>query len=172
MRDLRFLNGLVSRVANGLSVGPAELEATIARLRESEEGARKRAQTLAEELSGFEADQLVAHAPRSGDTPIVRRIYPERTLNELRYLAAAIAVRGGIALLALSGEKAQIVLARSAESTVDCGKLLKETLGQFGGKGGGQSAMAQGGVPDPNLLDQAMDLIARRLQADPGMTAP
>ena len=163
LRDLRFLNTLTTRIASGLSVGSGELEAIVARLRESEEQSRKRVQTLVEELSGYEADQLVANAPRSAGTPLVRGTYGDRTLNDLRYLAAAISVRGGIALLGLSGEKAQLVLARPTESSVDCGKLLKDVLGKFGGKGGGQPAIAQGGLPDPAKLDAALDELVQQL---------
>lgn len=76
-------------------------------------------------------------------------------------------MRGGVALLALSGEKAQLVLARPAESSIDCGKLLKEALSTFGGKGGGQPAIAQGGLPDGAWLDAALDLTLQKLRSDP-----
>ncbi len=165
LRDLRFNESLVTRMATTLTVGAHEVWGAVTRLREAEERSHKRLQALMEELSGFQADQLVANAARVGGAPVVRRTYADRTLTELRYLAAAIAVRGGLALLGLSGDKAQILFARPADSNVDCGKLLKETLAQFGGKGGGQPAIAQGGVPDSTKLDAALDAALQRLQS-------
>jgi alanyl-tRNA synthetase len=165
LRDLRFASSVLTRLAGSLTVGTDELETALARLREAEDRSRKRVQSLVEELAGFEADQLVSTAPRVSGSPLVRRTYGDRTLADLRYLAAAITVRGGIALLGLTGEKAQLVFARPAESSLDCGKLLKETLGEFGGKGGGQPAQAQGGLPDPTRLEAALDAAVQRLQA-------
>jgi alanyl-tRNA synthetase len=119
-------------------------------------------QDQAEELAGYEAERLVASAARA-EVPVVRAVYQNRTLNELKYLAAAITVRGGIALLGLAGEKAQLVFARPAESALDCGKLLKETLATFGGKGGGQPGLAQGGLPETSQLEAALDSAVERL---------
>ena len=163
LRDLRFANGMMGRMAGALTVGTDELETAMTRLRESEDAARKRVQKLGEELAGFEAETLVNQAKGKGGVPIVKAVYADRTLNDIRYLAAAIAVRGGIALLGAAAEKAQLVFARPAESTVDCGKLLKEVLADFGGKGGGQAAIAQGGIPEPDKLEAVVEAAAARL---------
>ena len=165
LRDLRQIGALLTRVATSLTVGAEELEASVGRLRDSEAGARKRAQELVEQLAGFEAEKLLAMAPVVGGVRVVRQIFADRTLNELRFLAGAIAVRGGLALLGLSVEKAQLVFARGAASRVDCGALLRETLAAFGGKGGGQPAMAQGGLPDPAKLDAALDAAVDRIRS-------
>jgi alanyl-tRNA synthetase len=155
LRDLRFYGALVGKIAAGLTVGPSELETAIARLKESEDRAQKRSEVLMEQLAGFEAAQLVSEAP------VVKRIYSDRSLADLRSLATAITERGGVAILGLSGEKTQIIVARPASSQLDCGKVLKETLAKFGGKGGGQPPVAQGGLPDPAKLEAVLDEIAR-----------
>jgi alanyl-tRNA synthetase len=165
LRDLRFAGGLVSRMAAGMTVGPEELEVAVARLRESEERSHKRVQKLVEELAGFEADRLVTDGRVSKQLPVIRLSFTDRSMQELRYLAGAIAVRGGIAVLGLSGEKSQIIVTRPSESSLDCGKVLKDTLAQFGGKGGGQPAIAQGGLPDGSQLEAALDLAVRNVAA-------
>jgi alanyl-tRNA synthetase len=37
------------------------------------------------------------------------------------------------------------VIARAADSTLDCAALLKQLIERFGGKGGGRPDLAQGG---------------------------
>jgi alanyl-tRNA synthetase len=46
-----------------------------------------------------------------------------------------------------------VLLAASADSGVDAGKLLKAALAEAGGRGGGNARIAQGSVPDAALLD-------------------
>jgi alanyl-tRNA synthetase len=164
LRDLRFAGATLGRLATGLTVGVDEIETAVGRLRESEDRARKQVLKQSEALAGFEAERAVAEAPVIGDQRVVRRGFNDRSLDELRFLAGAIAARGGVALLGLAGEKAQFIFARSADSKVDCGKLLKETLAEFGGKGGGQPALAQGGIPDATKLNAVLDSAIAKLK--------
>jgi alanyl-tRNA synthetase len=163
LRDLRHHGGLLIRTANSLSVGLDELEATIARLREHEASQRKRLATVMERLLALEARDLVASAPRFGDTPVVRQIRDGLELGEARLLAAAIAAGGGVALLGLRGDKAQVLIARPEGHPLDCGQALREALAGCGGRGGGQPQMAQGGVPDAALLEGVLQAIEHRV---------
>src|SRR2546422_3344650 len=48
--------------------------------------------------------------------PVVRGIYSDRTLVEIKALANAVAERGGVALFGLAAEKAQLVFASNVRS--------------------------------------------------------
>lgn len=158
VRDLRTKNALVGRVSAGLTVGPDELEAAVARLREAEQTNRRRLEDAMERLAAYEAAELI------GKDKIVRGVYADRSLDDLKALANQIVKRGGVALLGLRGEKAQLVFASPPGSAANCGALLKEVVGQFGGKGGGQPGMAQGGIPDVAKLDAALDAARERVR--------
>jgi alanyl-tRNA synthetase len=57
----------------------------------------------------------------------------------LKMLAAKICSRPGVVvLLADHSDQLRVVFARSADSTVDVAALLKRTIEQFGGRGGGR----------------------------------
>ena len=164
LRDLRTRGGLLVRIASGMSVGLEELEEAIARLRDQEAAHRKRLGAVMERLLALEAHDLVAAAPEAGGAPLVRQVRDTLDLAEARLLASAIAAEGGIALLGLRGEKAQVLLARPAGHTLDCGRVLREALSAVGGRGGGQPQMAQGGVPDPSQLEALLDGLAARIR--------
>ncbi|MBI4420378.1 MAG: alanyl-tRNA editing protein, partial [Gemmatimonadetes bacterium] len=173
LRDLRTKNAVLSRVSTRLTLGSDELEAAIQRLQAAEQQARKRYEEATERVAGYEAGELVAAAPRVGGLAVVRRSYTDRALLEIKWLAGAIAARGGVALLGLAAEKVHLVFASPQHSTVDCGALLKETVARFGGKGGGQAAMAQGGIPEARNLDAALDAAFNSLVAPaPPAAAP
>jgi alanyl-tRNA synthetase len=52
-----------------------------------------------------------------------------------------------------------VLLAVSADSGTDAGKLLKAALAQAGGRGGGNQSMAQGSLPGREALEQVLSLI-------------
>jgi alanyl-tRNA synthetase len=163
-RDLRWKNAALARLAAELSVGPEEVEAAVLRVRESEERARKRLEETGAQLIGYEAQDLITRADLVGIMRVVRRAYTDRSLEEVRGLAQAIAAGGCVALLGLRAEKTQLIFARAEGLELDCGRLLRETLATFGGRGGGQPSLAQGGLPDPALLEQALEAAVERLE--------
>jgi alanyl-tRNA synthetase len=64
----------------------------------------------------------------------------------------------------LRAEKTQLIFARAEGLELDCGKLLRETLAAFGGRGGGQPTLAQGGLPDAGQLEQALEAAVGRME--------
>jgi alanyl-tRNA synthetase len=168
VRDLRRKNAVLGRVAAALSVGAEDVEAALGRLRESEERARKALEAAAEELRRHEAAELAAQAGVLGASGLrlVRRVFADRRPEEVRALAQAVAGAGCVALFGLRAEKVQLIFARGDGLAVDCGALLRTAITPFGGRGGGSTAIAQGGLPDAMLLDSALEA-AQALLATP-----
>jgi alanyl-tRNA synthetase len=54
-----------------------------------------------------------------------------------------------VAVLTGAGTPVPVVVARSADSTLDAAALLRDLAAEFGGRGGGTAAMAQGGLTAP-----------------------
>jgi len=108
---------------------------------------------VTEQLLGFEAVAL-AEAAQGRPVAVVR---DDLGLDEARLLARLVAERGVTAIIGVTGTKAQIVMTRPpAAAAPDCGRVLREVLARFGGKGGGQPQGAQGGVPDPARLAEVV----------------
>lgn len=157
VRDYRARDTALAGLAGELSVGAEQIGEAVARLRAAEEQARKGLAQASERLLAYEADELRRQAEPLGGMPVVRRAFEGRTVDELRTLARLVAQRGGVALLGLRADKAQLVFARADGLPLDCGALLRQTLAALGGRGGGQAGLAQGGLPDPARLDEALD---------------
>jgi len=164
LRDLRWKNAALSRMASALSVGAEEVELAALRVREAEERARKRLEDVTEQLLGYEAQELIAQAESIGSLRVVRHAYVDHGLEDVRALAKALSAGGCVALLGLRAEKTQLIFARAEGLRLDCGKLLRDTLAPFGGRGGGQPTLAQGGLPDPARLDEALDAAVDRIR--------
>lgn len=157
LRDLRHRGGVLTRLGGIFTAGVNDLEAAVDRLREDHDSTRRRLTLTTEKLLQFEAVAL-ADAAAGRPVGVVR---DDLTLEEARLLARLVAERGVTAIVGVAGPKAQVVMTRPASATSpDCGKILREVLTTFGGKGGGQPQGAQGGVPDPSRLAEVVAALA------------
>jgi len=164
LHAVREQGALLGRLAASFTVGVDELENAVTRLRAREEEARARLGRAVGELLSHDARRLVADAARVGGTPVVQVVRDDLSLDEGRTLAREITAAGAIAIIGLAAGKPQLLVVRPHASDVDCGKLVRDVLARFGGRGGGQPAAAQGGVPD---VSQLQDAVAAAAEAMP-----
>lgn len=153
------VNALIrSQLATQLSVAPDDLNAALARLRD--EGASLR-QNLADAYTRL----VVARARELATTSVVQHLLDEDLgADGPRQLAQALAAQGSTAIIGVPGERPQIIVARAADQTFDCGALLRTVLARHGGRGGGRPEQAQGGVPDTAALSAAMAELAAAVE--------
>jgi alanyl-tRNA synthetase len=146
---------VATRVARELTCAPAELPASIDKLRRALADARAETAAVRARLAGALAAALAAE-PGPGE---VAAVVDDPEL--LRPLAAALAARGRDALLAArTPEGTAVLLARAAGSALDCGALLKRLAVATGGRGGGKPTHAAGRLPPSIELDAWPALLA------------
>jgi alanyl-tRNA synthetase len=156
IHDYRTKNRLLGMLAAELHVGQTELPAAIERLRTTEHTQRKALEQAEERLLDVDAQALLSTAEQVQDVPVVVYACTDGTLDRLRALGRRIADHGGVALLGLHGDKAQLVFTRAAHLRYDMGALLKPAALIVGGRGGGKPDAAQGGGPDSTRLEEAL----------------
>jgi alanyl-tRNA synthetase len=153
----RALRDVVSGCVHALSVLPGELPAGVARLQGELKDSRKTIKSLQASLAVHEAARLASGAEPVGAVRTVVAALEGWDAGSLKTIAAAIVERPGHAAV-LFGAPAPlaVVVARSADVTLDCSALLRTITGRFGGKGGGRPELAQGG----GLAASAPDAVA------------
>jgi alanyl-tRNA synthetase len=163
VHDYRRKNTILLGLAAELSVGMTELSAAVERLRAAEQTQRKALERAQERLLDYDAQELLAAASRIGAVPVVVQAYTDRTLDDLRSLSRRIVDGGGVALLGLRSDKAQLIFSRPAQVQADMGALLRSAAAVIGGRGGGKPEAAQGGGPDHERLDEALQTALAQL---------
>jgi alanyl-tRNA synthetase len=152
-----MLNTLTRDLALHLTVGVEELPQAIERLQTEARAARKERDRLHELLLDHEAVALIASAQVIGPVSVVCEVFKTREVEEVRRLATRIASQPGhVALLAVEGEKAQLIFARSTDLSYDMRPLLQGACRLVGGGGGGGPDLAQGGGSHPDRIDEAL----------------
>jgi len=166
LRDYRWKNEMVNRVAASLTVAGRDLEGACGRLRQENADQEKKIKDLLEKVLGHEAETLVeATAPR-GSMRVITSVIPGRTPGELRVLASRVVEHPScVALLATCTDRTHLVFARSRDLTQDMRSLMAEATGRIQGKGGGSPEFAQGGGPAfPDILP-LLHLLSERISA-------
>lgn len=125
------------------NVVPA-VERVLARVNELERACSH----LREQVLTLEANDLRAAAKPLGNVACIVSELPDHSLAEAKFLASYLTEQGGtIVIFGLPDEPYRLVAAASAHMGIAIGGLLKATVAQHGGKGGGSPTSAQGAVP-------------------------
>lgn len=98
---------------------------------------------------------LAARIPTEevGGVPVYSAVLPGSDRAVLTDMAESVKSGGGVALIVGVSDTLSVIMA-SGNPSVDCRKLLPEILKRFGGRGGGKTDFAQGGVQDATLADE------------------
>lgn len=168
LRDAQGQQRLLSALSAALTAGPDFLLTAVARLQQSEQEARKSLEHARKELLRYEAVELHTRAEAIGPARVVHAVLRGRTLEEVRLLAREIAaLPGGVALLGLQGEEGKLCFARAEGLPWDMGALVREAAGLLGGRGGGRPENGQGGGPEVERLEEALQHALGKLR-EPG----
>jgi alanyl-tRNA synthetase len=156
----------LGQAASLLSCGLPDVPAVLAKMIEEKRGLHSAVKRLEERLAEQEARALLAtgSAEKQGGVRIVARALEEATPGYLGLIAGKLVGEAGVVALLASRGAGHVVFAQSKGFSNDMGALLRETLKEFGGKGGGAKDFAQGSMPDPAKADELLARAAERLK--------
>ena len=166
VRALRTYRDAVAGSIRTLSVLPDELPAAVERLQAESREQRKTIKRFQEVLATHEAARLLSGAPVIGTVRVVVEALEDRDATGLKGIASAATSAGPAALVLLS--PTAVVVARSAGVPLDATALLRQLIDHFGGRGGGQADLAQGGgftAPMREIAAAARELLESILRS-------
>jgi alanyl-tRNA synthetase len=166
--DYAAKNAVVMGLAQEFTVGHWELADHVHRLVDELQETRRELRRTRDALLDAEASAFWHQALSLGPVRLVRAHFPERTPDELKFLAQRLIAQPQTAALLGSGQKAtekgHLVFARSADVDVHMGTLMRQACEVIGGRGGGRPEFAQGGAPKGDQVAEALDAARLALQ--------
>lgn len=154
----------LNEAAKLLTTGPHELPNVLRKQFDERRAAEKQRQQLLERLAEHEARSLLAEAEKRGERRLVVKVLEEADAAYLRLLGARLVREPQVQLLLASrSDPAAVVFAQTPGLASDMNALLRETLQQFGGKGGGSRDFAQGALPAGANPNEALAQARSRL---------
>ncbi len=132
----------VARLVEGQAAQLADLQSENRRLNES--------------LATYRAAELHAAAPPRADglKVVVERV--PAGADTMRSIALSFMPLERAVFIAVSHSPPSVLLATSADSGVEAGKVLRPMLERIGGRGGGSARLAQGSAPSADAIDRVV----------------
>ena len=153
----------LSKIAQLFSAPLDEVAPMVAAQLDTAKTGEKARRKLELELAAYQGKELytTTEAGPDGTRRAVQRL-DRGNLEDLRAVAQNFTAQAKSIFIATLKDPPSVLLAASADSGVDAGKLLKAALTEAGGRGGGNARIAQGSVPDAALLDVLVAKVSPR----------
>ncbi|HBK84743.1 MAG TPA: hypothetical protein DDZ53_01775 [Firmicutes bacterium] len=147
-RDYGNKHSQLATLSASLSEPPENVVPAVERVLARVNQLERECSHLREQVLTLEANDLRAAAKPLGNVACIVSELPDHSLAEAKFLASYLTEQGGtIVIFGLPNEPYRLVAAASANMGIAIGGLLKATVAQHGGKGGGSPTSAQGAVP-------------------------
>jgi alanyl-tRNA synthetase len=140
-----------------LDVSPMDVPETAQRFFDEWKARGKRIDELKEELADVRAQGGGdgEEVELDGTTAVIQRL--DGDMDELRATANALVEDGKVAVIGSGVDGAQFVVAVPDGIAIDAGDVVGELAELVGGGGGGPPDFAQGGGPDSDALEDALE---------------
>ena len=161
-RDYATLGEAARLLGSAAAEVPAQVRRSLDERREIDRSRQK----LLERLAKYEARELLDAADallESKSGRVVVRVLEDAEAAYVRLLATAIASFAPATALLATRAGGHVVFAQSAGQPGDMNALLRSSLAEFGGKGGGTRDFAQGAALESSQLDQLLNFARSHL---------
>jgi alanyl-tRNA synthetase len=156
----------LNTIAQLLSAPLDEVAPMVAAQLEAAKSGERVRRKLELDLAAYRGRELyAATAPGPDGTRRAVERLETGNLEDLRAVAQNFTAQPNALFVATLKNPPSVLLAASADSGVDAGRVLKAALTEAGGRGGGNARIAQGSVPDASLLDGIVAKVGGREQA-------
>jgi len=150
----------LTKVSQVFSAALDEVPGMVAAQVEAAKAGEKARRKVELELAAYQGKDLYqATAPGPDGMRRVTQRLELGNLEDLRAVAQNFTAQPMGVFVATLQDPPSVLLAASADSGVDAGKVLKAALTAAGGRGGGNARIAQGSVPDAGALEELMQAL-------------
>jgi alanyl-tRNA synthetase len=158
--DYLALAGIASSLSASIDDIPALVASQLTQMKEADQAKRK----LEREIAAYRAKEIFGGLSESAAEPRISfQNSAAPTMDQLRTLGQAVLdIKRGV-LVATTADGVGVLIAASEDSGVDAARLIRDSLGAVGGKGGGSPRLAQGTAPMPEQAAKALELIRAAL---------
>jgi len=155
LKDYLQKNYIINKLISEFSVNEGEIIQSVEKLRLEIKNQRKRLSKLQEKLISYEADEIV----RSAKEKIIKILFKEREVNEVKYLALNIIKKGDFAVIfgLEAQERVHLFVGRSEKIPIDLRKIVDIIAPLIEGRGGGRPDYIEIGGRKKENLEEAIN---------------
>ena len=157
------LDIITSSLAQSINIPETGLVKKVDEIMAKSKSLEKELEKLKKASLSSDIDSIIESGNDVSGVKIIAKVFTDVDVNALRELSDSVRekVQNCVVLFGSdTGGKAMLRYAatnKAVEKGIDCGALVKQTVGMVGGGGGGRKDMAQAGGKDASGLQRAID---------------
>lgn len=161
IHDYQASQLILDELSNHFKTNKQQLQDRISKLELEKKAVNRELDTLKAENTAFHAEQILADQSEK----VITLSFEEKTMKDLSTLAKYLLQKSSHIILFSSEIDKKLLLQHNGNFPLHCGKLLRETIQEFEGKGGGNEVLAQATFPSIEQLQGCMSKIKETLQS-------
>ncbi|MGB2764853.1 MAG: alanine--tRNA ligase-related protein [Candidatus Aminicenantaceae bacterium] len=160
--DYVWKNRILRELSNRFTVHEREILPSVEKLSSDLKSQKRKTKKMQEKIVRYEAQDIVQKAKEK----IIKKIFTDKTQDELRFLALSIIREGDfIVLFGMRGEKrGHLVLACSENFNIDMRELVPVASSLIKGKGGGRESLVEIAGEDTKNIELALDKLYKSVR--------
>ncbi len=147
-KDYQHKHNVINTLNKYFSTDEYNLLKSIDNQQEQLNNLKKQLNDFKNKLVKEEVLKLINYA----DSEFISKSYKEESFEEIRAIGEVLSEKKYILVLASEIDK-KILFINNSETKISCGKVFKENIKKFKGKGGGRDSMAQGAFENLSGLE-------------------
>ncbi|EOR22781.1 metal-dependent hydrolase [Niallia nealsonii AAU1] len=159
--DYQTSQTILDHLSSHFKTNKQQLEDRINKLELEKKALNREVEVLKSENTAFLGEQILADQ----NEKIIFLQFEEKTMKDLSTLAKYIIQQSSYIILLSSQLEKKVLLQHNGDYSLHCGKLLKEAIKDFEGKGGGNELLAQATFPSIQQLNACTSKIKETLQS-------
>ena len=159
LKDYQRKSEILKQLTNAMKTAEVDLPHILTKLKDDLKVLTRERDHLKKELLDHEAVSLISEAKTHADINLVKKIFNARHQQEIKLLAKKIVEKFPETVILFgirSKGSAQLLFQCSENIDYDMGELMKSACAIINGRGGGRPQQAQGGGPDIDKLEDAL----------------
>ncbi|WBW98166.1 alanyl-tRNA editing protein [Oceanirhabdus sp. W0125-5] len=148
-KDYKQKHNVISELNKNFSTDEYNLLKSIDNQQQLFNNLKKQLSELKNQLAIEEASKLI----KSTDNNLICKRYENKSFEEIRDIGEILSEKNYILVLASEIDK-KLLFINNSDMQISCGKVFKEHIKKFNGKGGGRDSMAQGAFDTLNDLKE------------------
>ncbi|SKA81519.1 alanyl-tRNA synthetase [Clostridium sp. USBA 49] len=157
--DYQFKHDITVNLGKLLSVDQNNLESKVKNISEELKNKIKEIKELKENLNLYEAEDILNRL----NSNIVNINFSDKTFDDVQNIGRIILRKGNYLVILSSNIDKKLWLAHNGDFEVNCGKLFKENLQKFSGRGGGGDKQAQASFESEISLKEFQEFVVSKI---------
>lgn len=159
LKDFQNKNDIILNLTKQFNASENEILERASALSNELDEAHSSIKECKDKLAYYEAMDIINEAALDGALIKIAEVFLDKSFEDIQLISKHILSKGSYLLILASSLDNRLLLAHDGSLELNCGKIFKEHLSSFNGKGGGSNKQAQAGFQTAEDMERFVEFL-------------